>query len=119
MVCLCLSFESACVFDAVFSGEAADDSPETYRKAAKLDPTSFTTNFHPHDHGILQDIERVLLPAFEKGLKLDSTIFVQAELYKLNVFSTLERNRTPRLTTPRCTPGLVESSRLMWTRRVL
>lgn len=61
------------------------DLLESYRKASKLDATCFTTNFHPHDYGILQDIERILLPAFDKGLDSDAAIMVQAELYKLNV----------------------------------
>jgi hypothetical protein len=58
---------------------------ESYRKAVKLDTTQLSTSFHPHDLGILQDIERVLLPAFANGSKSDSTILVQGELYKLNV----------------------------------
>jgi hypothetical protein len=61
------------------------DPSESYRKAVKLDATQFTTSFHPHDLGILQDIERVLLPAFDKGSQLDSTVSVQAELYNFNV----------------------------------
>lgn len=50
-----------------------------YRKASKLDPDRFATSFHPADHGILQALERVLVP------QLDISRQVKIELCKLNL----------------------------------
>ncbi|KAL8735797.1 MAG: hypothetical protein Q9166_000661 [cf. Caloplaca sp. 2 TL-2023] len=36
---------------------------ETYRKASKLDNTAFSTNFHPHDCGIVDAVQQILMPS--------------------------------------------------------
>ena len=51
----------------------------------KLDPSQFTTNFHPYDCGILGELENYLLPSYlgDEYKAHHQRIFV--ELYKLNV----------------------------------
>ena len=58
----------------------------SYRKAGKLEPESFATSFHPSDFGIIETIEKVLLPGIvgETANRLGSRK-IYAELYKLNV----------------------------------
>lgn len=60
---------------------------ERYRKAAKLDTSKFSTNFHPHDCGIVDSIQQILLPSTIKGGQGVGIgpQGVRAELYKLNV----------------------------------
>jgi len=62
---------------------------ETYRKAAKLDNTEFSSNFSPYDCGIIDAIGQTLLPQMTGGGKqvgdLKDHLCVVAELYKLNV----------------------------------
>ncbi|KNG90844.1 hypothetical protein ANOM_000988 [Aspergillus nomiae NRRL 13137] len=60
----------------------------SYRKAGKLDPESFATSFHPADFGIIEAIEKVLLP----GMLTEATNTlgsrkIYAELYKMNIYS--------------------------------
>lgn len=67
---------------ATFGRGGEDVYDESYRKALKMDPTSFCTTFDPYSLGIVDTIAQVLLPS-----ALDSTTnrAVKAELYKLNV----------------------------------
>ena len=60
---------------------------EGYRKAAKLDTSQFSTNFHPHDCGIVDSIQQILLPSTIRGGQGVGIgpQGVRAELYKLNV----------------------------------
>ena len=60
---------------------------EEYRKAAKLDTSQFSTNFHPHDYGIVDSIQQILLPSTIRGGQGVGIgpQGVRAELYKLNV----------------------------------
>ena len=73
----------------------ADCQPVTYgvgRNASKLDNTAFSTNFHPHDCGIVDAIRQVMLPSMcagGEGINI-GTRGVKAELCNLNVcFSSL------------------------------
>lgn len=72
---------------ATFGLDGRDVLDETYRKAGKLDPGSFMTDFHPHDCGIVDSIAQVLLPGTVvggKGVGI-GPYGVRVELYKLNV----------------------------------
>lgn len=74
---------------ATFGVRGRDVLDEGYRKASKLDPTRFSTNFHPHDCGILDSIQQILLPSTVRG-GLELAVgpqAIKAELYKLNVRS--------------------------------
>lgn len=72
---------------ATFGLGGRDVLDENYRKATKLDPSMFSTNFHPHDCGILDSIQQILLPSTVKGGQGIGIgpYGVRAELYKLNV----------------------------------
>ena len=72
---------------ATFGVGGRDVLDEEYRKAAKLDASDFSTNFHPHDCGILDSIQQILLPSTipdGQGIGIGPQ-GVRAELYKLNV----------------------------------
>ena len=72
---------------ATFGVGGRDVLDEEYRKAAKLDASDFSTNFHPHDCGILDSIQQILLPSTirsRQGIGIGPQ-GVRAELYKLNV----------------------------------
>lgn len=69
---------------ASFGRGGEDVHDETYRKASKMDPESFSTNFNPYELGIIDTIAQVLLPSAAKS---DDFRGVRAELYKLNVSS--------------------------------
>ena len=72
---------------ATFGVGGRDVLDEEYRKAAKLDASDFSTNFHPHDCGILDSIQQILLPSTIRGgqgIGIGPQ-GVRAELYKLNV----------------------------------
>ena len=47
---------------ATFGLENRDVLDEGYRKASKLDNTAFSTNFHPHDFGIVDAVQQTLMP---------------------------------------------------------
>ncbi|KAL8671579.1 MAG: hypothetical protein Q9168_003923 [Polycauliona sp. 1 TL-2023] len=47
---------------ATFGLDNRDVLDETYRKAGKLDNTAFSTNFHPHDYGIVDAVQQILMP---------------------------------------------------------
>jgi hypothetical protein len=68
---------------ATFSRGGEDVHDEIYRKALKLDPSRFSTNFCPYEKGIVDMIARLLLPRYPFTFSEART--VKAELYKLNV----------------------------------
>lgn len=72
---------------ATFGLENRDVLDEGYRKAGKLDNTAFSTNFHPHDFGIVDAVQQILMPYTMGGAQGNNTQphGVRAELYKLNV----------------------------------
>ncbi len=72
---------------ATFGLGGRDILDEDYRKASKLDPSMFSTYFHPHDCGIVDSIQQILLPStIEGGQGIGiGPHGVRAELYKLNV----------------------------------
>ncbi|KAB8266161.1 hypothetical protein BDV32DRAFT_115206 [Aspergillus pseudonomiae] len=60
----------------------------SYRKAGKLDPENFATSFHPADFGIIEAIEKVLLPGMlGKATNKLGSRKIYAELYKMNIYS--------------------------------
>ncbi|PYH69790.1 oxidoreductase [Aspergillus vadensis CBS 113365] len=56
----------------------------TFGKAGTLNPAHFATTFHPVDLGILDEIEKQLLPSFN----VDASRKLIADLWKLEVFSS-------------------------------
>lgn len=72
---------------ATFGLGGRDVLDEGYRKASKLDTTQFSSNFHPHDCGILDSVQQVLFPSTVRGgVRLGiGPQGIRAELYKLNV----------------------------------
>ena len=74
---------------ATFGLENRDVLDEGYGKAGKLDNTAFSTNFHPHDCGIVNAVHQILMPQWGDK-KLHG---VRAELYKLNPQSTCHEPR--------------------------
>ncbi len=78
---------------ATFGKDGEEVLDGSYREAVKLDANQFSTNFHPSDVGILDNITQVLLPDIAKSIANGKTTFqdnlgVVAELYKLNVSSS-------------------------------
>ena len=75
---------------ATFGLGGKDVLDESYRKASKLDRSEFSTDFHPHDCGIVDSIQQILLPSVVKGGQGIGIgpHGVRAELYKLNVPKT-------------------------------
>lgn len=71
---------------ATFGRGGEDVYDEGYRKAAKLDPSRFSSTFSPYELGIVDTVAQVLLPTLRHA-KLPRA--VRAELYKLNVYSPL------------------------------
>ncbi|MCJ1419100.1 hypothetical protein MMC32_005452 [Xylographa parallela] len=102
---------------ATFGHEGKDVLDEQYRKAAKLDNTQFSTNFNPHDSGIIAAITQVLLPSFAKPKPTSSSNSPQpdqrqeyistdqsslsTELYKLNIYSAPFGKFKAHVDTPR------------------
>lgn len=77
---------------ATFGRGRVDVYDESYRKAGKLDPSDFSTNFNPYEFGIIDSIAKMLLPSVPGGpdAKVTCSRGIRAELYKLNVsFPTL------------------------------
>ena len=80
---------------ATFGVGGRDILDEEYRKAVKLDASNFSTSFHPHDCGILDSIQQILLPSTIRGgqgIGIGPQ-GVRAELYKLNVCTSLLLSR--------------------------
>ena len=67
---------------ATFGKGGQDVYDESYRKATKLDPDSFSTTFNPYELGIVDVIAQTLLPTLRHAKQTRS---VRVELYKLNV----------------------------------
>lgn len=65
---------------ASFGLKGQDVIDESYRKASKLDPSAFSTNFCPYEVGIIDILGQTLLP-----LPQSKSQGIRAELYKLNV----------------------------------
>lgn len=98
---------------ATFGLDGVDVLDESYRKAIKLDCNQFSSNFHPHDHGILDIISQTLLPtvagfqlADERVKSADKTYLSEdwglvAELYKLNIYSAPSGRFKAHVDTPR------------------
>jgi hypothetical protein len=87
---------------ATFGRQGQDVYDATYREALKLEPSQFTTNFHPHDYGILDDLAQILLPSYLGGNRKDEDLLgVHAELYKLNVYSAPSGIFKSHVDTPR------------------
>ncbi|KAL8689089.1 MAG: hypothetical protein Q9218_005158 [Villophora microphyllina] len=80
---------------ATFGQGSRDVLDEDYRKAGNLDNTAFSTNFHPHDYGIVDAVQQILMPsAVGGGKKSDSNTWgVRVELYKLNVLEVTSGHR--------------------------
>lgn len=79
---------------------------ESYRRATKLDSSQFSSNFHPHDHGILDAISQTLLPTVTGLRPLDKIQHSEnwglvAELYKLNIYSAPSGRFKAHVDTPR------------------
>lgn len=74
---------------ASFGRGTQDIIDPEYRRAGKLDKNRYATNFYLSDYGIIENVERVLLPRFiseadKVGL---SSRKLSAEMYKLNIYS--------------------------------
>lgn len=65
----CRSFAAAChwLCPAAFSRRGKYILDPTFCKAGVLKPARFATTFHPVDLGILDEIEKQLLPSFDAG----------------------------------------------------
>lgn len=91
---------------ATFGHLGIDVLDESYRKATKLDSSQFSSNFHPHDHGILDAISQTLLPTVTGLNSPDQTYHSEnwglvAELYKLNIYSAPSGRFKAHVDTPR------------------
>ncbi|RDW90194.1 2OG-Fe(II) oxygenase [Aspergillus mulundensis] len=73
---------------ATFGRGQEDVLDPKYRMAGKMDTNNFSTLFHPGDFGIIENIEKVLLPSVSTEEQSDLGFRkLHAELYKLNVYS--------------------------------
>jgi 2-oxoglutarate-Fe(II)-dependent oxygenase superfamily protein len=70
---------------ATFGLKGENVLDETYRKATKLDRSAFSSDFCPHELGIIDTIAQMLLP---NAVGKHRGSGVHAELYKLNVRTT-------------------------------
>lgn len=71
---------------ASFGRGQEDVMDPEYRKAGKLEPSQFATSFHFMDFGLHEIIENILAPPLDMERKVASRR-IEAELYKLNVYS--------------------------------
>lgn len=71
---------------ATFGRGKRDVLDPEYRRAVKMDPKNFATSFHPANFGIVENMERILLPRINTE-KQNSLGFrkLRVELYSLNV----------------------------------
>jgi hypothetical protein len=67
---------------ATFGRGGKDVYDESYRKAAKMDSTRFSSTFNPYELGIVDAVAQALLPSLRHSKQARA---VKAELYKLNV----------------------------------
>ena len=58
---------------------------ETYRKAGKMDASSFSAPFDPVSAGLIRTIESQLVPTQAK-----KEMSIKAEIYKLNLYGELD-----------------------------
>ncbi|KAF2734385.1 hypothetical protein EJ04DRAFT_576923 [Polyplosphaeria fusca] len=79
-----------------YKGEHVQD--ESYRKASKMDRSSFSVDFCPYELGIVDTITQMLLPNARRGY---DTHGVKAELYKMNVYSAPSGFFKAHVDTPR------------------
>ncbi|KAL9129394.1 MAG: hypothetical protein Q9175_007307 [Cornicularia normoerica] len=88
---------------ATFGIDGRDALDEKYRKARKLDPSEFSTNFHPHDSGILDSVQQILLPSTIRGGQGVGIgpQGVRAERYNLNIYSAPSGKFLSHVDTPR------------------
>lgn len=91
---------------ATFGHLGNDVLDESYRKATKLDSSQFSSNFHPHDHGILDAISQTLFPTVAGLIPAIKTFHREhwglvAELYKLNIYSAPSGRFKAHVDTPR------------------
>ncbi len=104
---------------ATFGVGGRDILDEAYRKAAKLDASDFSTDFHPHDCGILDSIQQILLPSTIRGgqgIGIGPQ-GVRAQLYKLNVCTSsmaTTQSQTALIENSRSTLHLQANSCLTW-----
>ncbi|USP77941.1 hypothetical protein yc1106_05215 [Curvularia clavata] len=85
---------------ASFGYKGEDVIDESYRKATKLDCTTFSTDFCPYKLGIIDTIAQMLLPNARDYL---GTQGVRAELYKLNIYGAPSGFFKAHVDTPRST----------------
>lgn len=98
---------------ATFGYQGQDVLDESYRKASKLDPSHFACTFSPHELGIIDEVARILIPAFEEKAESKNKTFrephiervskMRAELYKLNVYAGPSGHFKAHVDTPRST----------------
>lgn len=74
---------TATMSPATFGFNGEDVYDETYRRALKLDPSQFSTDFCPYELGIIDIIAQILLPTTR--VPDNNLTAVRAELYNLNV----------------------------------
>ncbi|KAJ5114130.1 hypothetical protein N7456_002664 [Penicillium angulare] len=88
---------------ATFGYKKEDILDPSYRNAGKLDPNRFACNFHPCEHGILENIEQILLPGLN-NTEQNTLPFrkLSVELYKLNIYSGPNGVFRKHVDTPRC-----------------
>uniref|UniRef100_A0A8H7K6Z2 Fe2OG dioxygenase domain-containing protein n=1 Tax=Bionectria ochroleuca TaxID=29856 RepID=A0A8H7K6Z2_BIOOC len=82
---------------ATFGRGGEDVYDESYRKASKLEPQNFSTNFCPYSTGIIGAISQLLLP----NPKFADQRIIKAELYKLNVYTGPSGHFRSHVDTPR------------------
>lgn len=82
--------------EATFGMAGQEVYDPSYRKAQKMDPKAFCTDFDPHSLGIIDAICQVLLPNVGAGRR-----GVRAELYKLNIYSAPSGKFRAHVDTPR------------------
>ena len=71
---------------ASFGRQEQEVYDNEYREALELEPQNFSTDFHPHDHGILENLAQTLLTAYQGYQRDEDLLGVRAEIYKLNVY---------------------------------
>ncbi|CAI6092753.1 unnamed protein product [Clonostachys chloroleuca] len=82
---------------ATFGRGGEDVYDESYRKASKLEPQNFSTNFCPYSTGIIGEISQLLLPDPDRA----GQRIIKAELYKLNAYTGPSGHFRSHVDTPR------------------
>lgn len=72
---------------ATYGRGAEEVFDETYRKAGKLAASQFSTSFNPYEHGVMDTILQAFVHTKYRGIR--------AELYNLNVGSSIPPIRSP------------------------